>query len=118
MGVVNCILQTGGVNREVDRKSHICLLLWFWFIILFIASGIIVIYRCLAVTQPWFRRARLQGLIRTRIKTTALEQIEKRYNGLGDWFLLCQIGRNATPYYFRSFLREVAKNKNEDGGAN
>ena len=125
--MVNCIIETGGVNQNVDKKSYICLLaqniinekiylaLWFWFIVLFFTSGIILLYRGLIITQPWFRRMELQSRIRTTIKLTALQQIEARYNGLGDWFLLCQIGRNSTPYYFRAFLRELARDKNESG---
>ena len=86
--------------------------------ILFAVSGCLILYRCLVVSQPWFRRMKLQTLIRTTIKVTALHQIEKRYTGLGDWFLLCQIGKNSTPYYFRAFLREVARNKNDESGEN
>ena len=50
----------------------------------------------------------LQSLIRTKLRTASLDQVQNEYDSIGQWFLLCQIGRNSTPYYFREFLRALA----------
>ena len=36
------------------------------------------------------------------------EEYWKRNDSIGTWFVLCQIGKNSSPYYFRAFLARVA----------
>ena len=46
----------------------------------------------------------------------AVKALKLDFDHIGNWFVLTQIGRNATPYAFRKFLNEVAgKRKKIEG---
>ena len=93
---------------------------WFWFILLFVASTCKLMYRLLAAILPMFRRRRLQAILQTRNfkKLEDLKIIDEDIYGVGGWFILCQIGRNSSPYYFRKLLQEVAKTQYKEKNSN
>ena len=121
--LVSCNVETIGSAGGKVIENHICilaqnliyekiyLLFWFWFIILFVASVFNLMYRLLATILPVFRKRRLQSVLRSRNfkKLEDLRIIDENIYGIGGWFILCQIGRNSSPYYFRRLLNEVAK---------
>ena len=118
--VVNCVTYSGGTGKgSVDKKSILCnlgqnivnqkiyLVLWIWFVVLFTASGIMIIYRILGFILPTFQRMEIQSYIRSS-KNDSVKSLKLDYNHIGHRFVLGQIGRNSTPYNFRAFLDEVA----------
>ena len=74
------------------------------------------------MTVSGLRKHELVWLINTRRrrtefleKDTIVREHWEEPNKIGSWFLMCQIGRNSNPYYFREFLQcliEQDKNSN------
>jgi hypothetical protein len=131
-----CRFNAGGVVlNSVDKISTLCVLsqniinqkiylfLWFWMIILMVACAINSLYRIALIALPAMRKYELVWLINTKRKRGKILDNDnvvrhnwQEFNKIGTWFLMCQIGRNSNPYYFRQFLqslvdREMEKNK-------
>ena len=121
--MVSCNVETIGKAGGASVENHICILtqnviyeklyvlLWFWFLLLFVASSVTLIYRLATTVLPQLRKRELKLAMRTKHeqKLGDLEILDEKRYGVGGWFILCQIGRNSTPYYFRRLLQEVAK---------
>jgi hypothetical protein len=66
------------------------------------------------------RKRELVWLINTRRrrgefldKDNIVREHWEELNRIGTWFLMCQIGRNSNPYYFREFLQCLIENDRE-----
>jgi len=118
--IVNCDFKTFSVNNgPPDTRSNICILgqnimnqqifliLWFWFVVLFIASALMVIYRLVTLSLVDIQRTTIQCYVKSK-DVDAVKALKLDFDHIGNWFILTQIGRNATPYTFRKFLNEVA----------
>jgi len=124
-----CKFKSGGINGLVDLETSLCVLsqniinqkiylfLWFWMILLMVAAGICTIYRVAQIILPKLRKETIVALINTKRrrsefvdKDNAIRRNWSELNRIGNWFLLCQIGRNSNPYYFRKFLESVNEN--------
>ena len=125
--IVSCDYTTFAVNGADDKRSNICILgqnimnqqiyliLWFWFIVLFVASGWMVIYRLVTLSLVDMQRTTIQFYLKSK-DVDAVKALKLDFDHIGNWFVLTQIGRNATPYAFRKFLNEVAgKRKKIEG---
>jgi len=118
--LVSCEYYTGAaVKNAMDTKNHICMLsqniinekiyliLWFWILILFGASMLMLIYRLGTIVVPSIREREL--LYRARKGNS--DRIEKLRNlTLPQWFILSQIGRNSKSRDFNKFLYELEYN--------
>ena len=115
--LVSCEYYTGAVNGQMDVKNHICILsqnivnekiyliLWFWILILFGASMMMLLYRCCTILVPSFREKEL--LYRARKgRSNAIEGLRMKIS-LSQWFILSQIGRNSKSRDFNQFLRQL-----------
>ena len=79
--------------------------LWFWILILFGASMIMLLYRCCTILVPSFREKEL--LYRARKgRSNAIEGLRMKIS-LSQWFILSQIGRNSKSRDFNQFLRQL-----------
>ena len=132
---VSCPTKIGSVSKgNVDTKSDLCLLsqnivnqviytiLWYWFMILFISNGIMLIYRIITITNiADARRTNLRYLMKTsndeKDAMTRLASNPKKHKlEIGEWFLLSQIGQNCNHHYFRDVMEIVVKLRNESSG--
>merc|ERR1719510_2894097 len=77
---------------------------------MYIVSIVIFIYYALILAIPGFRRGELLHHTRSKCKTKAVDDLKHNWNNLstiGNWFILCQIGRNSNAYFFRQFLSNL-----------
>ena len=117
--IVNCEWFKGGIsNGSMDVKSIICilsqntvnekiyLLLWFWHILLFLSSSLILLYRLGTILVSELRAYELYFRAR-KGRSKTIESLNKHIS-LPEWFILCQIGRNhSDSRQFNNFLRKV-----------
>lgn len=117
--VTKCTFYTFGAGGQPQNHDAICVLpiniinekiyivLWFWFIILAIITGLAIIYRFATIFSSYLRFRLLQSKA-TSVKDDSLERISNRLN-FGDWFLLYLLAKNINSYIFRDVANVVAK---------
>jgi len=119
--MTKCTFHKFGPSGTVQKFDGLCVLplniinekiyvfLWFWFIVLTVISGMQMIYRLVVLFSPRMREMLLKG----RSRLTHMHKIESicrdRRNGVGDWFILYQLGKNIDPLIYRDFLTELDK---------
>jgi hypothetical protein len=117
--VTKCTFHKFGPSGTVEKFDGLCVLplniinekiyvfLWFWFIIVAAISGIQLIYRLFCLFVPRMR----EMLLRARARLAPMYQVETvcRRQGMGDWFLLYQLGKNIDPLVFKEFIHELHK---------
>ena len=131
--ITSCVYHTGAVTGDKPGKhSLLCFLgqnvvnekiylgLWFWLIFLFFASAMTFIAKLLSIAVPGYRLKTLQHFLGTtrREHETFTGTYWKDNNKIGAWFILCQIGRNSSPYYFRALLSKIANADHSTDAAN
>merc|ERR1711981_416000 len=100
-----CVLTQNIINEKIY------LFLWFWFMFLFTVSIFFVFYR---ICTLFFEKLRFQLLFKT-VRHKYDEDIKKCLEyvlskcQIGDWFVLYQLSKNCNPYFFREFIRELAR---------
>ena len=121
---VRCDTTVAGVNGVGDELSDLCILgqnimnqkiylvLWIWFVVLFSVSACMIVYRVLTCILPGFQRKEIQGYLKSS-DDYAVRRLRLDFDHIGNYFVLTQIGRNATPYTFRKFLDEVVDRPNK-----
>jgi len=119
---VRCEVISYGANGQADISNHICvlgqnimnqkiyLILSIWFMILFSVSACSILCRALTTMLPVFQRGEIQKLLLTS-SDSDVKKLILDFGHIGNYFVLTQIGRNATPYNFREFMKELV---NED----
>ena len=123
--LVNCEYFSGGVDGNLDVKSHICILsqnivnekiyliLWFWHIFLFGSSSMMLVYRCITTCIPYFRKCELYYRAR-KSSSKPVEDVSEHIS-LSQWFVLSQIGRNLSDSrQFNDFLKKIATDYKEE----
>ena len=115
---VRCDVSFSGANGRKDERNLLCILgqnimnqkiyliLWVWFVVLFSVSACMIVYRVLTCMLPGFQRTHIQRYLRSS-DDYAVRKLRLDFDHIGNYFVLTQIGRNATPYTFRKFLDEV-----------
>merc|ERR1711962_53462 len=88
-----CILPVNIINE------NIYFLPWFWLIALAIVTAIQQVYRLFTLFLPSMQQARMRGLARS-VPADIIQDLSSK-TGLGDWFLLCQLGKNIDPVIYR-----------------
>jgi len=116
--VTKCTFHKFGASGTVQNFDGLCVLplniinekiyvfLWFWFVILAIITAIQVLYRLATCFMPSMREMLLKARSRLTKKPGQVEMICRKF-GLGDWFLLYQLGKNIDPLIFREFLSDL-----------
>ena len=115
---VGCDISTFGAagSREVDNgicilsqniiNEKIYLFLWFWFIILGVASGCQMIFEIavlsMGAVRSWLMERQFDGIGDQQMKDFVLNL------GLGDWFVLYQIGKNTNEEFFHAFIKKLS----------
>lgn len=116
--VTKCTFHKFGPSGTVQKFDGLCVLplniinekiyvfLWFWFVILAIITAIQVMYRLATCFVPSMREMLLKARSRLTKKPGQVEGICRKF-GLGDWFLLYQLGKNIDPLIFREFIADL-----------
>ncbi|XP_034230811.1 innexin inx2-like [Thrips palmi] len=96
-----CVLSLNIVNEKIY------VFLWFWFGLLSISTGLMMLYRINVIV---FTKMRMY-LLRSRARLGPLEDIKTiamKYE-IGDWFLLYQLSRNVNPLVFNALISDLVK---------
>jgi len=101
-----CFLGQNLVNQKIY------LVIWAWFMVLFIASGCMIVFRMLCIALPLLRKMIVQSYTTEKgiekIAYVRLDSSTYELGHIGHWFLLTQIGKNSSPYLFTNFLKELS----------
>lgn len=104
-----CFLGQNLVNQKIY------LVIWAWFIVLFIASGCMIVFRILCIALPILRKKIVQsyttGKDIEKIAYVRLDSPIYNFGHICHWFLLTQIGRNSSPHLYTNFLKELSLRK-------
>jgi len=116
--MTKCTFHKFGPSGTVQRFDGLCILpvniinekiyffLWFWLIFLLVVTGIQQIYRLLTLFLPALQQMRMRRFART-VPQDRIQDLSQK-TGLGDWFLLCQLGKNMDSVIFREFLFKLS----------
>ena len=102
-----CFLGQNEINQQIY------LVLWAWFIILFCASLVMITVRILSIAVPAFRKFLLLSYTKSEgmERLSYVKRLTQDKGSIGHWFILTQIGRNASPYKFKMLLEEINSGK-------
>lgn len=126
--MVSCNIKTAGLSNQVQNANGLCILsqniinekiyliLWFWFVFLFVVGSMQVLLELLFLTIPSFRNY----MIRWQLGTYLTSDMKGYLNSccIGDWFFLCQIGKNSNKHFFYQFLENLATNHKKSASGN
>ncbi|XP_023231288.1 innexin shaking-B-like [Centruroides sculpturatus] len=96
-----CVLPLNIINEKIY------IFLWFWFIILAILTGVVLIFRMVIAACPPVR----VYLLSMRFRILHMEHIHTivRRGSIGDWFLIYMLGQNVDSLIFRDIIADIAK---------
>jgi len=119
--LVSCIFKRPSVTGKLDQMSFMCILsqniinekiylfLWFWYVLLFALSALVIIYRMALIFIPGLRMNLIQMKINRNERAVVTTYI--RHNcTVADWFLLYQIADNVDSYFLEQLLLELSSN--------
>lgn len=116
--LTKCTFRRFGPSGDVMIFDNLCLIplnilnekiyivLWFWFYILLIFSGLMVLYRIVIIAFPqsrYFLLHRLHHLVPPKYLDTILSKCS-----YGDWFLLFLLGKNLDTMHYRDVIIQLS----------
>ena len=122
--MTKCTFHRYGSSGDVQKHDALCILplniinekiyifLWFWFILVAIVSGIILVYRVAIIFFPHLRYRALRS--RARFTDRFHLAVVLDNSKIGDWFLLYLLCKNVDPTHFRSLMRELVSKIADD----
>jgi hypothetical protein len=122
--MTKCTFHRYGSSGDVQKHDALCILplniinekiyifLWFWFILLAVVTGLILVYRVAIIFFPHLRYRALK----TRARFTDRFHIAVVLDNskIGDWFLLYLLAKNIDPTHFRGLMRELVSKIADD----
>ncbi|UYV82592.1 shakB [Cordylochernes scorpioides] len=117
--ITKCNFFRFGSSGSVEKLDALCILplnilnekiyifLWFWFIILSVLTGIVVIFRMVIAACPPVRVYLMN--MRFRFLQMSHVQTVVRKGSIGDWFLIYMLGQNIDAVVFKDVISDVAK---------
>ena len=83
--------------------------MWFWFVLLGVASGIQLVFEIavlsIGAARSWLMERQFDGTEDQRMKDFVVNL------GLGDWFVLHQIGKNTNEEFFHALIKNLSSPK-------
>ncbi|CAH1730953.1 innexin inx2-like [Aphis gossypii] len=116
--VAKCTFEKYGFSGTIQTFDGLCLLplnmvnekiyafLWFWFLLVAVFSGIILVYRAILIMSIKFRLMMLKMKSRLSPRDELIIIIENFQ--MGDWFILHQISKNCEPRVFKELVSNLA----------
>ncbi len=117
--MTKCTFHKFGTSGEIEKHDAMCILplnivnekiyifLWFWMLLLFLLTGLVLVYRAMIVFSPRMRAYLLYIRFRL-IKKECINVIVKKTK-MGDWFLLYMLGKNIDSIIFKEVVHELAR---------
>ena len=97
-------------QNAINEKIY--LFLWFWFLLLIIASVLQLIYEIAILSigafRSWMMEQQFGGTDDPQMKDFVQNL------GLGDWFVLYQIGKNTSEEFFHKLIQNLSGSKAND----
>ena len=96
-----CILSQNIINEKIY------LFLWFWYVLLFALSSLLIAYRLALMFVPGLRIT----LMQLKFKRNAFNKVATYLRNdcdISDWFLLYQIADNVDSYFLEQFVLELS----------
>lgn len=117
--VAKCHFHKFGSSGNVETHDAVCVLplnivnekiyvfLWFWFVILAVLSGLVIVYR--SVLFIW-APARFH-VLKSRARLTNVTYLERVLDRckVGEWFLLDLLAKNLDPVHYRDLISDLEK---------
>ena len=113
--VTKCTFRQMGASGTIEQYDGICVLpiniinekiyifLWFWLIMLLVATIIQLGWRLISLCSSGARKSRIRlranGLVEASVVSRVVDRI-----GRGEWFFLQQVAQNLDPFVFAQFL--------------
>lgn len=96
-----CVLPLNVINEKIY------IFLWFWFIILSVLTGLVLVFRVVITACPLVR----VYLLNMRFRIVHLDHLHTvvRRGSIGDWFLIYMLGQNIDAVIFKEVLADIAK---------
>jgi hypothetical protein len=90
-------------------NEKVYLFLWFWFALLGVASGIQLFFEIavlsIGAVRSWLMERQFDGTDDQQMKNFVQNL------GLGDWFVLHQIGKNTNEEFFHALIKNLSNPK-------
>ncbi|XP_049272805.1 innexin inx2-like [Rhipicephalus sanguineus] len=117
--LAKCTFHMYGRSGDVQKHDALCILpmniinekiyvfLWFWFIILAVLSGVVLIYRAFDIFLPQIRFI----VLRRRAMLANKDYVERvcDHCKLGDWLVLNLLCKNMDPVNFRALIKDYVR---------
>ncbi|XP_053204819.1 innexin inx2-like [Panonychus citri] len=123
--VTKCTFHRYGSSGDVQKHDSLCILplniinekiyifLWFWFVILAVVSGWVIIERMIIIFFPHFRYLYLRSAARIADRNHLREVLD--HARIGDWFILHLLAKNLDSLHFRELVKELRSSLSEEG---
>jgi len=100
-----CVLTQNIINEKMY------FIFWFWYVILGFISVLCLIYRICTIVSSKIRFGLIYKTIRHQWDSDLKGHLEAILDQgqIGDWFVLYQLSKNSNSYFYREFIRELAK---------
>lgn len=123
--VTKCTFHRYGSSGDVQKHDSLCILplniinekiyifLWFWFVVLAVISGWVIIERMVIIFFPHFRYLYLRSAARLADRNDIREVLD--HSRIGDWFILHLLAKNLDSLHFRELVKELRNSLSEEG---
>lgn len=117
--VTKCTFYKYGASGSIQSHDSLCILplnivnektyvfIWFWFVILFVLVGLLVVYRLALIFFPKVRPYIMRS--KNRLVPHEIADALCRKTSLSDWWILYMLERNIDPLIYRDIAAELAK---------
>jgi len=100
-----CVLTQNIINEKIY------LVLWWWYAFLAPITVFFIGYRIITIFFSGVRFGLLYRTVRRKYDDDIRKCLQYVNNKcyIGDWFVLYQLAKNCNPYFYREFIRELAR---------
>jgi hypothetical protein len=125
--MTKCSFQQYGPSGDIQKHDALCVLpiniinekififMWFWFIILAVFSGVVILYRIPLIAS---KQLRLRVILSHNRYTNHDElRTVVRLSAYGDWFILQLLSKNISSLHYKELIHELFELLKKSGGA-